>query len=365
MTEPSRAAGLGQVIATQIADWGGAALPLERIAFGTNDPDAIADAVDAWCLEHLGAAIDHYLFFDSSSGSVHGLHLTDGRDVVVKVHRPGLTFAYLAASHRAPAGARRARDARTRAVGRTGPVRRGARDRGRVPPERSEGRRPRPRSTARARIRTGRVRQPRTRARARPGPGFAAPDGDARGSTLPRAALGPVRLRRDGRGCGMDRRARHARPRACSTPRPLDPPVLVHGDWRIENVNVDAGAVVAIYDWDSVCVEPEVFAVANATVTHSVDWSRPEGEHFPSNAAMRSFLADYETARGEPFPAGCHSVIAARMVYHLAYGARCEHAISFPERRGLPAGVPAPARRGPSARRPGGARRLNEGLASE
>ncbi len=111
----------------------------------------------------------------------------------------------------------------------------------------------------------------------------------------------------------------------------LDPPVLVHGDWRIENVNVAAGAVVAIYDWDSVCTEPELFAVANAMVTHSVDWSRPVGEHFPANAAMRAFLTDYETARGEVFDADRHRVIAARMVYHLAYGARCEHAISFPE----------------------------------
>ena len=111
----------------------------------------------------------------------------------------------------------------------------------------------------------------------------------------------------------------------------LDPPVLVHGDWRIENVNVAAGAVVAIYDWDSVCTEPEIFAVANAMVTHSVDWSRPVGEHFPANAAIRSFLTDYEAARGETFAADQHRVIAARMAYHLAYGARCEHAISFPE----------------------------------
>ena len=35
MTEPARAAGLGHVIAAQIAEWGGVALPLERIAFGT------------------------------------------------------------------------------------------------------------------------------------------------------------------------------------------------------------------------------------------------------------------------------------------------------------------------------------------
>ena len=100
--------------------------------------------------------------------------------------------------------------------------------------------------------------------------------------------------------------------------------MLVHGDWRIENVNVAAGAVVPSYYWDSSCTEPEIFAVANAMVTHSVDWSRPIGEHFPANAAIRSFLTDYETARGETFAADQHRVIAARMVYHLAYGARCE-----------------------------------------
>ena len=91
--------------------------------------------------------------------------------------------------------------------------------------------------------------------------------------------------------------------------------MLVHGDWRIENANVAAGEVVAIYDWDSVCVEPELFAVATAAVTFCVDWSRPVGEHFPTNAEIRAFIGEYETARGAPFsdaqrapPRGAHGL---------------------------------------------------------
>ena len=67
------------MIAAQVAAWGGVDLPLERHLFGTTDPDAIAAAVDAFCVEHLGAPIARYRFFDSSSGSVHGVELTDGR----------------------------------------------------------------------------------------------------------------------------------------------------------------------------------------------------------------------------------------------------------------------------------------------
>ena len=124
----------------------------------------------------------------------------------------------------------------------------------------------------------------------------------------------------------------------------LDPPVLVHGDWRIENVNVAAGAVVAIYDWDSVCTEPEIFAVANAMVTHSVDWSRPVGEHFPANAAMpqlphRLRGRTRRGVRGRPAPRhrGAHGVPP-----RLRCPVRARDLV--PGGRRLPARAPAPPR---------------------
>jgi Phosphotransferase enzyme family len=110
----------------------------------------------------------------------------------------------------------------------------------------------------------------------------------------------------------------------------LASPVLVHGDWRIENVNVAGGNVVAIYDWDSVCIEPETHAVATSAITFSVDWSRSAGGRFPSNAEIGAFIADYERARGKAFDDSERAALASGMVYYLAYGARCEHADGHP-----------------------------------
>src|SRR5712672_484192 len=86
----------GAVIAARLRDWGTSDLPVEREVFGTVSPEELAAAVDEWCGAHLGAPIDRYDFFDSSSGSVHGVVLTDGRAVVVKGHRSTVTHEYLA-----------------------------------------------------------------------------------------------------------------------------------------------------------------------------------------------------------------------------------------------------------------------------
>jgi Ser/Thr protein kinase RdoA (MazF antagonist) len=106
----------------------------------------------------------------------------------------------------------------------------------------------------------------------------------------------------------------------------VPPSVLTHGDWRIDNVRVDGGRVIAIYDWDTVCMQPEVSSVASAALTFSVDWDRPVGERFPAPADIRTFIAEYEHARGAQFTAVELSWLAAAMVAALAYGARCEHA---------------------------------------
>ncbi len=88
---------LGSVIAARLAEWGVDELPLERELFGTCSPDAIAAEVDSWCRAELGAGIARYSFFDASSGSVHGVHLIDGRAVVVKGHRQDVSREYLTA----------------------------------------------------------------------------------------------------------------------------------------------------------------------------------------------------------------------------------------------------------------------------
>ena len=88
---------LGAVIAWRLHEWGALALPVEREVFGSTQPEELARAVDALCRAHLGAAIARYEFFESSSGSVHGVVLTDSRAVVVKGHRAAVSGDYLAA----------------------------------------------------------------------------------------------------------------------------------------------------------------------------------------------------------------------------------------------------------------------------
>ena len=104
------------------------------------------------------------------------------------------------------------------------------------------------------------------------------------------------------------------------------PGVVVHGDWRIENVGVRGNRIVGVYDWDSVHVAAETTAVAIAATTFSVDWNRPTGRRFPGPAEIGAFVSDYETARGDEFTSAERAGIATTMVASLAYGARCEHA---------------------------------------
>jgi hypothetical protein len=80
------------VIAAMLDSWHGAG-HLERVLFGTVDPQLIADAVNEFCCEHLGASVERYEFFATSVGSVHGVRLRDGRRVVVKVNRADTGFA--------------------------------------------------------------------------------------------------------------------------------------------------------------------------------------------------------------------------------------------------------------------------------
>jgi hypothetical protein len=319
---------LGDVIAARVAGWDGVDLALERLAFGSSDPDVIGLAVDAWCRTHLGAGIVRYHFFDSSSGSVHGVALTDGRDVVVKVHRPGLSRAFLGtvADVQAAFVAHGVPGPRPLA----GPVPHGpvnvTAEALLRPGSRADGHDPVVRGAlARGLARFVAVGRDLDVARERLEHPMAMPANDL--YPPPHSARFDFAATSAGAEWidALARRARSALDGAKPGSR-----VLVHGDWRIENVHVVDGAVAAIYDWDSVCVQPEVFAVATAAVTFPVDWSRPAGERFPTNAEMRTFIAEYERARGEPFQDAERAALAPRMAYHLAYGARCEHADHHP-----------------------------------
>ncbi len=315
---------LGAVIAERLAAWGIGELPLERMLFGTDEPDLLATIIDAWCCAHLDAGIGRYLFFESSSGSVHGVALTDGRRVVVKGHRPAVTPGYLAAVAHVQGALADAGYPAPRPL--LGPIPVGV---GNVTVETMLPRRrmldPHARSVgtalARGLVRFIEIASPHTARLVAERQPMSVPSGDI--YPTPHSPRFDFAATAEGAEW-IDELAREARAllrRADATP------TVVHGDWRVENVSVDGERIVAVYDWDSVTIASEATAIATAATTFTVDWQQPAGRRFPNPSEMRGFISDFEQARGNALQPAERDEIAAAMVAGLAYGARCEHAV--------------------------------------
>jgi len=317
-------ASLGAVIAARLREWGALDLPVEREVFGTTRPEHLATAVDEWCRVYLGAPIERYEFFESSSGSVHGVVLTDGRSVVVKGHRAAVAREYLVVVRNVQAAL--AASGYPAPTPLAGPVVLGG---GHVTAEvmldRSpavDGHDPGVRAALAAglahfidlsrphRDRFERVAHPMRVLENALYPTPHSPRFDF-GSTAPGAEW-------------IDDLRGRATQRLRLSPEV--PGVVVHGDWRIENLGVRELRLVGVYDWDSVHVAAETSAVATAATTFSVDWTQRPARRFPGLREIGAFVSDYEAARGNAFTPDEHDVLAAGMVASLAYGARCEHA---------------------------------------
>jgi hypothetical protein len=100
--------------------------------------------------------------------------------------------------------------------------------------------------------------------------------------------------------------------------------VIGHLDWRVENLGFRDERVVAIYDWDSICLAPEAVVVGCAAASFTTDW-RTLACHVPSYQEGLDFVADYEIARGHDFTITERSAFEAGRLWTFAYGARCQH----------------------------------------
>jgi Ser/Thr protein kinase RdoA (MazF antagonist) len=316
----------GIVIAARLREWGGLDLPVERGVFGSAQPQELASAVDRWCREHLGAPIERYEFFESSSGSVHGVVLTDGRSVVVKAHRAAVTRDYLDAVIDLQAALGKSGYPAPRPL--AGPI---ALGNGHVTAEVMLDRSARVDGHdrgVREALATGlaqfvRLSRPSCRRFAQVTHPMRVPDG----ALYPTPHSPRFDFATTGSGAEwIDDLAARARAQLRSSREVPD--AVVHGDWRIENVYVRGGRLVGVFDWDSVHVTHEVSAVATAATTFSVDWQQPDGNRFPQPHEIAAFVSDYEAARARGFSAAERDNLAATMVASLAYGARCEHADS-------------------------------------
>ena len=308
----------GAVIARAIESWGLVPRVLGA-AFGTEDPDAVAAAVSAFCLRHLGAPVAEYVLFDGGVGTVHGVRLADGRRVAVKVHRGDADVSYLAAAQRIRGALAAAGIPAPRPLLAPTPLARGIatveefQDGGEYVP----------------------AHDPEQRAR------IAA---DLRrlvvAATPHRELLGSLR----GGLTGMsetkswtphDRRFDFSLPgadwvdtaaeRARVTLRASrEAPVLGHGDWRVQHLRYAGDRLVAIHDWDSLAVRPEAALAGAIAGIFTTDWSQSDRCRIPTAEEAAAFLDAYEAARERPFSGGERELARAALVHQTAYGARCE-----------------------------------------
>lgn len=105
-------------------------------------------------------------------------------------------------------------------------------------------------------------------------------------------------------------------------------PTIGHADWSLQNMAFQNGQLTCVFDWDSLRVGPEPFFVGGAARCYAHDWRTGGPERTITVAEAEAFIQEYEVARGRPFSTNEQVAIGAAMVYTLAYGARCAHAIA-------------------------------------
>jgi phosphotransferase family enzyme len=295
-----------------------------RSVFGSVESGAIAQALDRFCRDQLGAQANSCLFVAAGVGVVVGAELADGRQVVVKAHRPGVTARYLAAVQTAQRHMATSGLPAPLPLAGPAPLRNGL-------------------GTAETLLTGGTWADPHSPATR-----------DAMAVTLARlAAAGRSLVDLVDIGAGPMEVAPGA-----LWPTPHDPrfdftanadgarwiddlarqareiqrvganrdPVVGHTDWRVENMRFDArGQVCAVFDWDSLRILPEPVLAGKGAANYTTDWGRDVERQYPSVDEALGFIAAFEAARGERFDDGQRRMARAALVDAWAYISRCEH----------------------------------------
>jgi hypothetical protein len=317
------------LIASRFHEWGFIPFVLREV-FDDPSPRSVATALEGFCMRALGARIERAEFFEASVVSAHGLTLTDGRRVVVKLHRPGSSPAFLASAqivqrHLASSGfpcprplagpepvgagvatAESLLDYGVHADAHDAQVRRGMA------------------ATLWRLVERCRSLTPAidlTRSAMKP----------AAGDLWPTPHDGRFDFVATARGAEwIDELAQRARG-VIAHGSPGEE-VIGHSDWRAQNMRFADGQVSAVYDWESLAKQPEPVLVGAAAHGFTTNWAEPPpGRQFPTLAETEAFLEDYEHARRSAFAAGERRMARAALVYAMAYTARCEHSDALTE----------------------------------
>ena len=292
---------------------------LELDLFATDDPAAVAALIEAFCDETLGRPVAGILYAPGV-GLVVGLHLADGRDVIIKVHRWNASAARLAATQEVQVELADAGLPVPRPLLGPTPLGRGvATVEEHLGGTATDGHDPAARTT----MAVGLHRLVEAAAPLQADVGRALvlrPDG---------APMWPephsLRFDFEATADGAEWIDRHfaAAQRRLRPTRGGDQ--IGHFDWRVQNLAFRDGEIVAIYDWDSLATAPEPVIVGNAAGGFCIDWEAADEDPPPTVEEMLAFVADYESARGRLFDADEREALDAANLAMVAYGARCQH----------------------------------------
>jgi hypothetical protein len=311
----------------EYAEWGFVPYVV-RDLFEDPSPAAVAASLDEFCRQALGSGIERSEFFEASVSSVHGLRLLDGRRVVVKLHGPGVSTAFLeavqAVQRHLVTGAYPAPEPllAPTPLGRGTAVVESYLDRG----ERGDAHDP----DVRRALAVG-LADLVERCR---------PLVDLAGLREHPMATDATRLwpvPHDGRfdfeatSAGaewIDQIAAEAKP---IREREVGDLVVGHYDWRVEHVRFEDGRVSAVYDWDSLSIGREPALVGSVAHAFTSNWTKSDWMQFPTLEEALAFVSEYENARGTPFDDAERAVVRGSLAYTMAYTARCEHSDALTE----------------------------------
>ncbi len=300
--------------------WGGSSTQDE--IFGLTDAKEVANWYERVCVTSLRSPVRQALFFVASAGSVAGVELTDGRQVVIKAYQRRWRLDLL----RAVSSAQQ----RLAAAGFACPV-------PEVAPLHFEG--------VAASI-----------DRLLPGPGMRIldmhemsvsaeslaeavsilRDEDARtwigkhAMDRPSGSLYPIPhnplfdFTLDARKAAwIDELATAA---LVAQDRDSTPPQMLHGDWSARNIRLVDHRLVASYDWDSLGAFRESRGVGIAAATWRSTGERDDPPA-PDSLEISAYLDAYVTVAGGFRSRQWRTAAMGSALYTLAYTARCEHSL--------------------------------------
>lgn len=317
---------LAEVIAADLATWDTPPY-VELAIYGSDEAAAIAREVDAFCRRELGGGVARALFHTASIGAVTAVELDDGRRVVVKAHQPERDVEWLREVVRVQMHLASRGLYATTVCGGPAPIGRGhaiveafaatgaTRD-GHEPVVRE--------ALAQSLAQIVAACRPLAATSSlmptfRPAPSALWPTPHSKLFDFAATARGAE---------WIDDVARAARPHLHGA----GDVVIGHGDWRVEHVRFAGDRIVAAFDWDSLCKQPEPALVGFTAHAFCADWSRTPPPAAPTLDEARAFVADYERARGRGFSVHERRTCGAAFAYSCAYTARCGWALGTDER---------------------------------